>query len=247
MDSDTAERRRQERKLRADTARDSVLQIISRCPIHSLVGLDEVGRGPLAGPVTAAAVILDPASPIQGLGDSKQLSASVRETLDPLIRSSALAWGLGWVWPDEIESLNIHYASLLAMRRAFATMLGQEPEKNQPQWISANQRKGPSILPVEYRQQAFTAVADGAHTPDLKGLPWNGRTYSLVKGDALCAAISAASIIAKVTRDAWMSRYAETDSRYGFERHMGYGTPEHKAALRRHGPCPIHRLSWIKD
>jgi ribonuclease HII len=222
---------------------------LSRAPLQAVCGLDEVGRGPLAGPVTAAAVVLDPARPVQGLNDSKKLSEAHRDALDPLIRAQALGWGLGWVWPEEIERLNIHHASLLAMRRAFAAMLGMQREKAQPQWVPlpAGQAAdpGPKVLSAHDRHRLAFAAADGKHCPDLSGLPWTGETLTVIKGDALVAAISAASIIAKVARDAWMAAYDHLDGRYGFARHMGYPTPEHWAALEVHGPCPIHRQSWV--
>lgn len=238
-----------ERRAAVAGAEHAKLERLSRAPFSGVVGMDEVGRGPLAGPVTAAAVVLDPARPVQGLADSKKLTEAHRDALDPLIRGQALGWGLGWVWPEEIERLNIHHASLLAMRRAFAAMLGMEREKAQPQWVTlpsgASADPGPKVLSAHDRHRVRFAAADGKHLPDLSGLPWAGETLSVIKGDALVPAISAASIIAKVARDAWMAQYARLDDRYGFERHMGYPTPAHWAALEIHGPCPIHRLSWV--
>jgi len=251
---------RLERRKAAGMARDKVLSLIASLPVNAICGLDEVGRGPLAGPVCAAAVVLNPDKPVHGLDDSKKLSPAVRAALDPLIRANALGWGLGWVWPEEIERLNIHHASLLAMRRAFGAMVGMPVEKGQPQQVlqlaTSPGRMGeqqallatsPGILSAHWRHRLVQAIVDGKHLPDLSGLPWEGGIHPLVKGDALCPAISAASIIAKVARDNWMTNYAELDPRYGFEQHMGYGTPQHWAALETHGPCPIHRLSWLAN
>lgn len=190
-----------------------------------LCGFDEVGRGPLAGPVVAGAVVLDPTRPIAGLNDSKALRPETREKLSADIYENALAWGLGWVWPDDIEKMNIHNASLEAMRRAAQDLAARYPEA----WSSVR-----------------IAVSDGKFCPDVSGIGAAPvERHALVKGDALCAAISAASIIAKVARDTWMCDYAKQDGRYGFERHMGYPTPAHWAALEKHGPCAIHRLSWV--
>lgn len=191
----------------------------------SLCGLDEAGRGPLAGPVSAGAVILDPARPIAGLADSKVLKPQRREALASLIKQQALAWGHGYVWPEEIEALNIHRASLLAMERAFIHLLEQFPA---------------------VREQLRCVVSDGKFCPDLGALVPDLVCCSQVKGDALVAEVSAASIIAKTERDAWMCDYARQDPRYGFEQHMGYPVPAHKEALKLHGPCPIHRQSWVR-
>lgn len=176
-----------------------------------LAGVDEAGRGPLAGPVCAAAVILDPKRPIEGLADSKKLSAKKREALAPLIRERALAWAIAWAGPEEIDRVNILRATMNAMRRA-----------------------------VEGLQVAPDCVwVDGNRLPDL---PYPAE--AIVKGDAKVPAISAASILAKTARDAKMREYAETYPEYGFERHAGYGTKEHVAALEKFGPTPIHRKTF---
>lgn len=175
-------------------------------------GVDEAGRGPLAGPVVAAAVILDGDRPIPGLNDSKQLSAARREALAPLIRERALAWAVAEASVEEVDRLNIYHASHLAMCRAVAA-LGVAPE---------------------------LALVDGNRLP--RDLPCPGRAE--VKGDARFAAIAAASILAKTARDAQMQALARVYPQYGFERHMGYPTPAHLAALQAHGPCPIHRRSF---
>ena len=176
-----------------------------------VAGVDEAGRGPLAGPVCAAAVILDPARPIRGLKDSKQLSAEARQELAGQVRDQALAWAVAWADHEEIDRINILQASLLAMARAVAA-LRIEPHEVQ---VDGNQLP-PVTLPV-------TAI---------------------VKGDSKVAAISAASILAKVERDAAMLRLHALYPQYGFDEHKGYPTPQHLDALQRHGACAIHRRSF---
>lgn len=173
--------------------------------------MDEAGRGPLAGPVYAAAVILDPRRPIPGLKDSKKLSAANRIRLAGEIRAHALAWSVAVASVEEIDRLNILHASLLAMRRAVLAL-------------------SPSPAQV---------LVDGNRCPDL---PYPAR--AIVKGDDLVPAISAASILAKTERDKEMARLAVIHPEYGFDRHAGYPTAEHLAALRTHGPCPEHRRSF---
>ncbi|MDD3529169.1 MAG: ribonuclease HII [Gallionellaceae bacterium] len=176
-----------------------------------ICGVDEVGRGPLAGPVVAAAVILDPARPIDGLKDSKKLSAIRREELAEAIRLRALAWAVAAADLEEIARLNILHATLLAMRRAVEAL----------------------------RPAADEAWVDGNRCPGL-AIPCR----AIVKGDALEPAISAASILAKTERDREMARLATLHPGYGFERHAGYPTPEHLAALAEHGPSPVHRVTF---
>ncbi|MDY6942425.1 MAG: ribonuclease HII [Pseudomonadota bacterium] len=176
-----------------------------------IAGVDEVGRGPLAGPVIAAAVILTPEADTSGLTDSKKLSASRRESLCHRIQQQALAWSIGRAEADEIDRLNIHQATLLAMRRAVAGLAHAPTEV----WV------------------------DGIHAPDVNCL-----ARAFVGGDGLHAPISAASIVAKVHRDREMTAMAEEFPQYGFERHKGYPTAVHLAALESHGVCPIHRLSF---
>lgn len=176
-----------------------------------ICGVDEVGRGPLAGPVVAAAVILDPARPIDGLKDSKKLSATRREELAEAIRLRALAWAVAAADLEEIARLNILHATLLAMRRAVEAL----------------------------RPAADEAWVDGNRCPGL-AIPCR----AIVKGDALEPAISAASILAKTERDREMARLATLHPGYGFERHAGYPTPEHLAALAEHGPSPVHRVTF---
>lgn len=176
-----------------------------------IAGVDEVGRGPLAGPVFAAAVVLDPCRAIEGLADSKTLSPERRTTLALLIRERAQAWAIGRAEVEEIDSLNILRASLLAMARAVAAL---------------------PFVPAEVQ-------VDGTHTP-VVGCP----ARAIVRGDATVPAISAASILAKVARDAEMVALAEVYPQYGFAQHKGYSTAEHLLALRVHGACPVHRLSF---
>jgi ribonuclease HII len=177
-----------------------------------LCGVDEAGRGPLAGAVYAAAVVLDPKSPrINGLHDSKLLDAETREKLAERIKGRALAWSIASASVEEIDTINILRASLLAMKRAVES-LGMRPDE---------------------------VCVDGNMLP-----PIEGRCRAIVKGDQLVAAISAASILAKVARDSEMAAMDQRYPGYGFASHKGYSTPEHLAALRALGPCDIHRRSF---
>lgn len=176
-----------------------------------LCGVDEAGRGPLAGPVTAAAVMLDPENPIEGLRDSKKLSAAARERLADEIRMRAAAWCVAEASVEEIDRLNILHATMLAMQRAVAGL--QRPPDDV--WV------------------------DGNRCPN-----WAWRSQAVVKGDDKVAAIAAASILAKTSRDQYMCRLHEEYPAYGFARHMGYGTAVHLAALKAHGACPQHRRSF---
>jgi ribonuclease HII len=176
-----------------------------------IAGVDEAGRGPLAGPVVAAAVILNPQRKIPGLADSKVLTEKKREALFLEIQEHALAWAIGSADVLEIDTINILQASLLAMQRAVASL---------------------SMVPD-------IAYVDGNQAPKL-----TCSVKTIINGDALHAAISAASILAKVTRDREMTRLAEQFPEYGFAQHKGYGTREHLAALERHGVCDIHRRTF---
>jgi ribonuclease HII len=176
-----------------------------------MCGVDEAGRGPIAGPVYAAAVILDRRRRIAGLDDSKRLGARVRAELAGLIRERALAWSVASASVEEIDALNILAATLLAMKRAVET------------------------LPVGPDE----VVVDGLHCPEVIA-----PARAVVGGDASIRAISAASILAKTARDAEMLRLHARFPQYGFDRHKGYPTPEHLAALRRFGPCEIYRTSF---
>jgi ribonuclease HII len=176
-----------------------------------IAGVDEAGRGPLAGPVLAAAVILDAQRPIAGLADSKALSARRRGELADMIRERALAWALGSASVEEIDRLNILHASLLAMQRAVQA-LGLAPDEA---WV------------------------DGNRAPALAC-----RVQTIVRGDASVPAISAASILAKVARDAELVALDARFPLYGFAQHKGYPTPAHLAALAAHGASPAHRRSF---
>ncbi len=179
-----------------------------------ICGIDEAGRGPLAGPVTAAAVILPPAFPFELLNDSKRLSEKKRDRAAEVIRSEALAWSVAWVSPRTIDELNIHHASLLAMERAFFS------------------------LPLELREGS-TVLADGKFAPAVD-VP----VQSVIGGDSLVFEIMAASILAKTARDAWMIKAAAVYPEWGFERHKGYPTREHRFICTQRPLTPIHRRSF---
>ena len=176
-----------------------------------VAGVDEAGRGPLAGPVMAAAVILDDRRPIVGLADSKKISPRRREALFDEIRAQALCCSIAQASVEEIDALNILQATLLAMRRAVMGL-----------------RLPPKLV-----------LVDGNRLPVL-----DVRAEAIVKGDDKVPAISAASILAKVSRDRWCQDYHQQFPQYGFDQHKGYGTAEHLAALRMHGPCPQHRRTF---
>jgi ribonuclease HII len=183
-------------------------------PCICTAGVDEAGRGPLAGPVYAAAVILDPLRPIDGLRDSKQLSPARRQVLAVQIRQQALAWQVAWADVEEIDCLNILGATLLAMRRAVAGLSLR-----------------PSLVQV-----------DGNRIPAISD--YCDRVEAVVRGDASIAAISAASILAKQARDALMPELELAYPGYQLATHKGYPTPDHLAALARLGPSPQHRRSF---
>lgn len=180
-------------------------------PPRLLAGIDEAGRGPLAGPVYAAAVILDPKRRIRGLTDSKLLSREAREAFAVKIKARAIAWGIGVASVQEIDTINILRAALLAMKRAVDAL----------------------------QVAAAEAIVDGNIAPSL-AIP----CATLVDGDLLHPAISAASILAKTARDAELIALDAVYPEYGFAQHKGYSTPQHMEALQRHGPCPIHRRSF---
>lgn len=180
-------------------------------PPGLVCGIDEAGRGPLAGPVVAAAVILDPARPIAGLNDSKKLSEKKRQALADQIRNQAVAWAIAEASVEEIDQINILQATLLAMRRAVE-----------------------ALAPA-----AESALVDGNKCPRLV-IP----VQSVVKGDGSVAPIAAASILAKTWRDQMMLALHADYPQYGFDRHMGYPTAVHFAALRAHGASPVHRRSF---
>ena len=176
-------------------------------------GVDEAGRGPLAGPVCAAAVILPENTIIEGVNDSKKLSEKKREALFDVIRNTAVAYCVAYASVEEIEKMNILNATMLAMKRAVE---GLE-------------------VPADY------AMIDGNRLPDL-----SIDAEYIIKGDARSMSIASASILAKVSRDRLMYEYAKEYPQYAFDKHKGYGTKVHKAALLEYGPCPYHRMSFLR-
>lgn len=184
--------------------------------IPHCAGVDEAGRGPLAGPVFAAAVVLDPARPIAGLADSKILSAERREALDVEIRASACCFAIAWADAAEIDQTNILRATMLAMRRA---LMG---------------------LPL----RPGKVLIDGNRCPDLSATGIECCTEAIVRGDQTVASISAASILAKVARDGFMDRQDRLYPHYLFAKHKGYPTAEHRRALETHGSCVQHRMTF---
>jgi len=176
-----------------------------------VAGVDEVGRGPLAGPVVACAVVLPPWTSLPGLDDSKKLSPLQRERLYDRVREVAISVSVARAEPEEIDRLNIHRATLLTMRRAI------EGLEVRPDYV----------------------LVDGRFLPEVD-LPGE----AVVGGDGRSLCIAAASVVAKVERDRLMAEYDRIYPQYGFAKHKGYPTPEHLRALREHGPCPIHRMSF---
>ena len=181
--------------------------------VSCLCGVDEAGRGPLAGPVCAAAVMLPRDLDIPGLNDSKKLTEKKREELYGIICAGAVCYGVAFAGVEEIERLNILNATFLAMNRAIAQL---------------------SVTPQ-------LALIDGNRDSGIEA-----PSRCIVKGDALCADIAAASVLAKVTRDRYMTALAREYPQYGFEKHKGYGTKQHYAAIREFGPSPAHRMSFLK-
>lgn len=183
--------------------------------IEFIAGIDEAGRGPLAGPVVVGAAIMKPDSFIEGVNDSKKISESKREKLYEQITEEAIAWSVGIVTEKEIDEMNILNATKKALERAL---------------------EGLTVRPQRL-------VVDALEHIDTKGIPYT----SVIKGDAKIYSISAASIIAKVTRDRIMREYEEVYPEYGFAKHKGYGTAMHIQAIKEHGPCPLHRKTFIKN
>lgn len=181
--------------------------------VSCLCGVDEAGRGPLAGPVCAAAVMLPRGLDIPGLNDSKKLTEKKRKELYDIICAGAVCYGVAFAGVEEIERLNILNATFLAMNRAIAQL---------------------SVPPQ-------LALIDGNRDSGIEA-----PSRCIVKGDALCADIAAASVLAKVTRDRYMTALAREYPQYGFEKHKGYGTKQHYAAIREFGPSPAHRMSFLK-
>lgn len=179
----------------------------------AVCGVDEAGRGPLAGPVCAAAVILPEGVIIDGVNDSKKLSEKKREALFDVIREQSLAYSIAYATVNEIEEINILNATMLAMKRAV---------------------EGLSV-------KADYAMIDGNRLPELAI-----DSECIVKGDAKSMSIACASILAKVSRDRLLYKYAEEYPMYGFDKHKGYGTAAHREAILKYGPCPYHRKSFLK-
>jgi ribonuclease HII len=186
-------------------------------------GIDEAGRGPLAGPVCAAAVVLGAEFPAEMLNDSKKLSETARERAAPFIREKARAWGLGWASHTEIDEINILQATLLAMHRAFDSML----------------KKFWNCAAHEFNAEAGSVIIDGLYTPELPV-----RCEALVRADAKVPAVMAASILAKTARDNEMRRLALIYPQYKYEKHKGYPTKEHRELIARFGPSPIQRRTF---
>lgn len=181
--------------------------------VKYIAGIDEAGRGPLAGPVVVACVILPENSMIEGVNDSKKVSESKREKLYDLITQEAISYGIGIIYQEEIDEINILQATKKAVTKAIKQM-----------------KIKPNIIMV-----------DALNGIDTMGIPYK----SIIKGDAKCYSIAAASIIAKVTRDRIMREWDKVYPEYGFASHKGYGTAKHIAAIKEFGPCPIHRRSFI--
>jgi ribonuclease HII len=188
-----------------------------------ICGIDEAGRGPLAGPVCAAAVVLGDGFPLSILNDSKKLPEKKREAARRVICRQAAAWGIGWASAPEIDRINILRASLLAMKRAWEAM-GRSPGGGGIDGLVSG---------------GLTAIVDGLHVPDIS-IP----VRALVKADAKIPEVMAASILAKTARDRMMLRYSWLYPEYGYDRHKGYPTKEHRALVARYGPSPIQRLSF---
>lgn len=183
--------------------------------IEYIAGIDEAGRGPLAGPVVVACAIMPKDSMIEGINDSKKVSEKKREKLYEEITKEAISYAVGIIEPEEIDEINI----LNATKKALTTSIQELKLK-------------PNLILVD----ALTKI-------DTQGIPYQ----SIIKGDAKCYSIAAASIIAKVTRDRIMRQWDEIYPQYGFEKHKGYGTATHIAAIKENGICPIHRRSFVKN
>lgn len=195
-----------------------------------ICGIDEAGRGPLAGPVTAAAVILPKDFPVEKLNDSKKLSEKKRFELEPLIKEKAIFWGVGSASHTEIDELNILSATLLAMKRAFLSML----EK-------AGDRIATSVFSGEraFSQCNVAAIVDGIFCPEI-----SAPVIAVPKADAKFPCVMAASILAKTERDRVMTHYAELYPEYGYDKHKGYPTAAHREICKKIGPSPIQRKTF---
>ncbi len=198
---------------------------------HLICGVDEAGRGPLAGAVFAGCVILDPDRPIGGLADSKKLAPGRRGELAARIQASAFAWSVAVASVEEVDRLNILWATMLAMQRAVHKLMASI-EMGSIEMAPIETASIEKVAPIEI-------LVDGNRCPEL---PYPSR--AVVGGDATVQQISAASILAKVARDAYMLEVHEQYPHYGFDRHKGYPTREHIAALKTHGASPVHRRSF---
>ena len=215
--SDPRKRRNARERERRRLVRLNVFEERARAAGHRLVGgTDEVGRGPLAGPVVAACVVVDGPLYLKGLNDSKQVRPELRAELAEQIRASCIAWAIGEASVAEINRLNIYWASVLAMERAIAAI----------------------ATPIDY------LLTDAVR---IRSFP--GPQEPVIKGDARCASVAAASILAKVHRDALLVALDSVHPQYGFADHKGYATQRHIEALSAHGPCPEHRQGFwrVKD
>ena len=183
--------------------------------IEYICGIDEAGRGPLAGPVVVASVIMPADSMIEGVNDSKKVSEKKREKIYEQILEEAISYGVAIIGQDEIDEINILNAT----------------------------KKGLTVSLQELSQRPDLILVDALNGIDTLGIPYD----SIIKGDAKCYSIAAASIVAKVTRDRIMREWDSVYPEYGFEKHKGYGTAAHIAAIREHGLCPIHRRSFTKN
>ncbi len=203
---------------------------------HLICGVDEAGRGPLAGAVFAGCVILDPDRPIGGLADSKKLAPGRRGELAARIQASAFAWSVAVASVEEVDRLNILWATMLAMQRAVHKLMASIE-------MASIEMAPIEMAPIETASIEKVApieiLVDGNRCPEL---PYPSR--AVVGGDATVQQISAASILAKVARDAYMLEVHEQYPHYGFDRHKGYPTREHIAALKTHGASPVHRRSF---
>ncbi len=184
-----------------------------------IAGIDEAGRGPLAGPVVAAVVVLSKRRVVHGIDDSKVLSAGRRADLAVEIRAKAVAYGVGWADAAEVDAINILQATFLAMRRA--------------------------LLAMPYTPSRL--LVDGNRLPSLQGFGFAGDARAIIRGDARRRCIGAASILAKTTRDHFMNQAHELYPSYQFCDHKGYATADHRRLLALHGPCPLHRRSFNDD
>jgi len=206
-----------------------------------ICGIDEAGRGPLAGPVCAAAVVLSEDFPLDLLNDSKKLSARQRENARLVIVEKAAAWAVAWATHTEIDEINILQASLLAMRRAVAYLFAPAPDGGSEQWpekletaLAFGRPFAPGQIPP-----GLTAIVDGLYSPAVS-IPCT----PLVKADSQVREVMAASILAKTARDQLMEHYDRLYPVYGYARHKGYPTKAHRALVQQHGPSPIQRKSF---